>query len=178
MVDIWFISDTHFSHSNILKFTDKKGNLIRPGFTDVHHMNEHMIEKWNSVVKPGDKIYHLGDFGFTTNVEKIISRLHGKKRLILGNHDDIKKNQLYLYFEKIQMWRIFKEFNFVASHVPIHPDSFRMVEYNVHGHTHVNNLPDKRYFNVSVEQLDYTPIHIEELAKRFDKNRVVCGGTI
>lgn len=39
-----------------------------------------------------------------------------------------------------------------------------------HGHTHVNNLPDKRYFNVSVEQLDYTPIHIEELAKRLGKN--------
>lgn len=169
MADIWFISDTHFDHANILTFRDKESNYIRPEFNDVHHMNETMIERWNSVVKPGDKIYHLGDFGFTSNVERFINRLNGKKRLILGNHDDVKKNKLYLFFEKIQMWRIFKDHNFIATHVPIHPDSFRMVSFNVHGHTHGNCLSDKRYFNVSVEQLDYTPIHIDELTKRLGK---------
>jgi calcineurin-like phosphoesterase family protein len=172
MPDIWFISDLHLDHANILTFKDKDGNLIRPGFTDVNHMNEHMIEKWNSVVKPGDKIYVLGDFGFTSNVEKYINRLNGKKRLILGNHDDVKKNKLHLYFEKIQMWRVFREENFVATHVPIHPSSLFKVKYNVHGHTHQNIVidenghPDKRYFNVSVERLGYTPLHIDELVKR------------
>lgn len=175
MTDIWFISDTHFSHNNILTFKDADDNLIRPNFKDVHHMNEHMTECWNSVVKPEDKVYHLGDFGFTTNVEQIINRLNGKKRLILGNHDEVKKNKLYLYFEKIQMWRVFREHNFVATHVPVHPGSLFKVKYNVHGHTHQNIVkdenghPDKRYFNVSVERLNYTPLHIDELVKGLGK---------
>lgn len=60
--DIWLISDTHFNHANILKFTDSRTGLpVRPGFESVDHMNEHMIERWNSVVKPGDIVYHLGD---------------------------------------------------------------------------------------------------------------------
>lgn len=172
MSNIWFISDHHFGHSNILTFKDTNNNLIRPGFENVHHMNEHMIEKWNSVVKPGDKVYHCGDFCFTDNAVKYVSRLHGKKRLILGNHDDIKKNRLYDCFEKIQAWRVFKEYNFVVTHIPIHPGSFRGMAYNIHGHLHGNevmtekNMVDKRYYNVSVERLNYTPIHLEELIKR------------
>ena len=61
MKDIWVTSDTHFRHANILKFKDSDGNLVRPGFEDVDAMDEHMIERWNSVVKPGDMVYHLGD---------------------------------------------------------------------------------------------------------------------
>lgn len=175
MADIWFISDSHFHHANILKFTDDGGKLIRPGFQDVSHMNEHMIEKWNSVVKPGDKVYHLGDFSFKNDIKDIVTRLNGRKRLILGNHDDLVAGKHYLYFQKIHAWRIFKEHNFVATHVPLNAGSFRKVEFNVHGHTHINFVKDekeqwdKRYFNVSVEQLDYTPIHIEELTKRLGR---------
>jgi len=51
--DIWVISDTHFSHSNILNFTNEKtGEKVR-NFHSVSHMNEVMIENWNSRVKPG-----------------------------------------------------------------------------------------------------------------------------
>jgi len=68
--DIWVISDTHFDHANILNFTDKVGKPTR-NFADVDEMNETMIANWNSVVKPGDKVYHLGDvlFGTQTRVD-------------------------------------------------------------------------------------------------------------
>lgn len=52
-------------------------------------MDEALIERWNSVVKPDDIVFHLGDFAFATNGrwKKLIDRLNGHIHLILGNHD-------------------------------------------------------------------------------------------
>ena len=180
MTDIWFISDTHFNHENILKFTyHESDRKIRPGFDNVDHMNEFMIDKWNSVVKPQDKVYHLGDvyFGNQEAAGKIVSRLNGHKRLILGNHDDGKSVVFQKYFDKVQLWRMFKEDGLLFTHVPVHPstlgedrfDKFtgmgkikqRMV--NVHGHIHQNPSPDGPYICVCVEQVNYTPVHIDQL---------------
>ena len=56
MGNIFVISDTHFQHSNILKFTDRNtGKPVRP-FQTVQDMDETMVENWNKVVKPGDKV--------------------------------------------------------------------------------------------------------------------------
>ena len=58
--NIWVISDTHFQHNNILNFKGNDGLPFRM-FNDVQEMNEIMIQRQNEVVRPGDKIYHLGD---------------------------------------------------------------------------------------------------------------------
>lgn len=171
--NIWVISDTHFNHFNILKFVDSKtGKRIRPEFNSVSHMNEHMIECWNRVVKPGDKVYHLGDvfMGSKEDFAKLWPRLNGSKRLIVGNHDDIKFLSSGGFFAKVQMWRAFKEFGLLLTHVPIHdsglyrgaPSSGQKV-LNVHGHIHQNASPPGPYKNVSVEAIKYTPINIEDL---------------
>jgi len=55
--NIWFTSDTHFNHRNII------GYAQRP-FESVEEMNEVMIERWNASVRGEDTIYHLGDFSF------------------------------------------------------------------------------------------------------------------
>jgi hypothetical protein len=53
MNEIWIVSDTHFGHSNILGFMHTDGSLIRGNrFSSVEEMDEHMIERWNSVVPP------------------------------------------------------------------------------------------------------------------------------
>ena len=179
--DIWVISDTHFRHANILKFKDQYGNLVRPGFADVDEMDEHMIERWNSVVKPGDIVYHLGDVVMNSNddytwFKKNWPRLNGSKRLIVGNHDDIKFLSAGGFFKKVSMWRMFPEFGLMLSHVPLHESSLlRLREksgkypadcetlLNVHGHIHQNPSPPGPYRNVSVEAINYTPINIEEL---------------
>lgn len=163
--NIWVISDTHFNHENIIGYSN------RP-FKDVDHMNEHMIEKWNSVVKPGDKIYHLGDvyMGDGDRMAKIFPRLNGKKRLILGNHDDLKRPmgpiKLGEVFQKIYLFRCFKEFGLMLTHVPVHESSIvRAGEgaINVHGHIHEKASPKGPYKCVCVEQIDYTPVNIEDL---------------
>ena len=67
MKDIWLISDTHFGHENILSFRHggPDGPLIRGNlFSSVEEMDECMIDQWNKYVKPGDKVYHLGDVFF------------------------------------------------------------------------------------------------------------------
>ena len=164
MRNIWITSDTHFSHNNILKFeTDgqSRGQL----FKNIHHMNSELIDRWNSVVKQGDKVYHLGDvsMGNPATLGLIMNRLNGSKRLIVGNHDDVKFLTKGGWFQKVMMWRIFKEHNIVLSHVPLREDTFRKVEYNVHGHIHYHNPPTKQHINVCVERTDYTPVHIEEV---------------
>jgi calcineurin-like phosphoesterase family protein len=78
----FYISDTHFSHENIIRYSK------RP-FTSIDEMNEFMIAEWNSTVKDHDIVYHLGDFacGSPEGAAEIFSRLRGRKILILGNHD-------------------------------------------------------------------------------------------
>ena len=175
MKNIWLISDTHFFHSNILKFTDDNGELIRGKLFDtVEQMNECMLDNWNSVVKPGDIVYHLGDvmMGNKEEFKKYWKQLNGSKRLIVGNHDDIKWMAQNELFTKILMWRMFTEFGLLLSHVPIHESGLRRgsptdetapMLLNIHGHIHQNPSPTEHHRCVCVEQINYTPINIEEL---------------
>lgn len=79
---IWFTSDLHFGHRNIIKFCN------RPWET-VEEMDKALIENWNSVVGKNDIVFDLGDFAFAPNWrwKEIISQLNGKHYLILGNHE-------------------------------------------------------------------------------------------
>lgn len=179
--DKWFISDTHFFHANMLKFTDAVGKTIRP-FDDVKEMNEIMVQNWNSVVKDNDFVYHLGDvtFDYGKEFNQLMSRLKGRKRLILGNHDKIKGTNLLDWFEKVELWKGFKEHNFTATHIPLMLQSLRDGAYNVHGHVHQNSLNNPNYINVSVEVRKYTPVNIDEIGAEIkkthptDKSRVIA----
>ncbi|GAG05122.1 unnamed protein product, partial [marine sediment metagenome] len=84
--NIYFTSDTHFGHHNVIKFDN------RP-FQGVYQMDKGIIKRWNSVVREQDIVYHLGDVGFykgDTAVDKmhdIVSQLNGTKIVLRGNHD-------------------------------------------------------------------------------------------
>lgn len=163
MSDIWIISDTHFGHANMLRFKDADDNPVRPNFDSADHMDEHMIEQWNSVVRDDDIVYHLGDVYFDHGYKSLV-KLKGRKRLILGNHDNAKSPYLQNNFQKILMWRMFPEFGLLLTHVPVHESSLGIkVNKNVHGHLHQRKIADERYVNVSVECVSYTPVHIEQL---------------
>lgn len=127
-----------------------------------------MIQKWNSVVKDGDSVYHLGDVYFggyhsPESITKILKSLKGRKRLVVGNHDDLKDPVLHECFSKISMWRFFKEQNILATHVPLHETSLYNKGLNIHGHIHTQESPEGPYRNLCVEKINYTPIHMEEL---------------
>lgn len=166
MSNIWVTSDTHFFHENILKF---EGG--RPEFSSVEEMNEHMIFCWNSVVRQGDKVYHLGDVamgpGMREGMGALMSRLNGSKRLIVGNHDDIPWLSRGNWFKKVMLWRNFKELNIVMTHLPLHESSMKErwegKVLNVHGHIHRQPAPSGKHHCVCVEQTDYIPVNLEDL---------------
>lgn len=85
MAKNFYIADTHFGHKNILKYDN------RPFFT-TEEMDNELVERWNAAVDPSDTVYILGDFCWKGEEMwfNILSRLHGHKVLIRGNHDPEK----------------------------------------------------------------------------------------
>jgi calcineurin-like phosphoesterase family protein len=140
---------------------------VRPGFSSVEEMDDSMVERWNSVVKQQDKVYHLGDVAMSKHHIAIIGRCNGRKRLVLGNHDT-HPIKLYLpFFEDIYSGRLLDRM--MLTHIPVHPESIGKSIANIHGHIHNSFGPlcyGPRYYNVSTEVLDYTPIALEDLKKR------------
>lgn len=171
--NIFVISDTHFTHKNFLSFREyyPDGPLIRPGFSSVEEMDELMIENWNKTVTEHDKVYHLGDFSFggKDNIGRIASRLNGKKRLIAGNHE-IDLRHYYPHFQKVMSYREFGnlfKLPVYCCHFPLNHAGFnyrsQLHGLMIHGHIHLNKIPNPQYINVCVENINYTPISIEEL---------------
>jgi len=189
----FFCSDHHFDHANIIKFTRADGCTPVRDFASVDEMNEHMIERHNSVVKANDIVYFLGDVVIPRRGLRHIARLNGKKRLIMGNHDVFTKNQNRDYYEAgFERCSAFHKFDrFVATHIPVHEQqiSTRWAA-NVHGHLHTNRVTrwivdpfdkhcngyteiDPRYLCVCVEQLDdYRPISMEEIHDKLPPGRI------
>lgn len=155
---IWLISDTHFGHENII------GYCGRP-FANAAEMDEAMVERWNRVVRPTDKVYHLGDVAMRKLHLAIVKRLHGKKRLVRGNHDIFDtKDYLAAGFQEVLGVRVLA--NVLFSHFPVHPESLGRYLGNVHGHIHEKPSPAGKYLNVSVERIGYTPITLEDVVAR------------
>lgn len=131
--DIFFISDTHFGHANMLNFRNYDGTRMRP-FDSIEELDELMIENWNKVVKPTDKVYHLGDVFYKSgNPDSIAQRLNGDKVLILGNHDRRETKWYLKYFRDVRGTHHI-DGNYLLSHFPIHPDSKGRFVRNLHGH--------------------------------------------
>jgi calcineurin-like phosphoesterase family protein len=80
--NIWFTSDHHFGHKNIIAFSK------RP-FADTDEMNAEMIKRWNEKVQADDIVYHLGDFALMSagKLRQLRAQLNGKICLIAGNHE-------------------------------------------------------------------------------------------
>jgi len=142
---IWFTSDTHFNHENIVKYSN------RP-FTDLGEMTEVLVKNWNEVVEKGDTVYHLGDFALSYGkqsvdvIDKLLSRLNGQKHLIKGNHD--RKQVL-----DNSRWASVRDYHEIKVDLGM-----------LHGHSH-GNLADLggKVLDVGVDVWNYTPVSLERL---------------
>lgn len=177
---VFVVSDTHFGHANICKFTSN-GAKLRP-WEEVSEMDRAMVENWNRVVRPSDKVYHLGDVAVPRRSLAILGSLHGDKVLIRGNHDIFHLDDYARYFRDVRSYHVLN--GCVFSHVPIHQSCLERFGCNVHGHTHANVVKrpseiggyerDPSYLNVCVEHTGYAPIPLEEVFERV----VAQGGTV
>lgn len=178
----FLVSDTHFGHAGVCRFTEADGvTKIRP-WTDPDEMDEEMIRRWNDRVRPNDKVYHLGDVVINRRALPTLARLNGDKVLIRGNHDIFRDEEYREYFRELRAYHVLN--GMILSHIPIHADSLGRFGTNIHGHLHTNrvkkargvdaktgailysNENDVRYHCVCVEQTDFAPILLEDVYKR------------
>lgn len=172
MGEIFFTSDTHFCHDKDFLYSPR-------GFTNVKDMNEAIIENWNSVVKPDDEIWHLGDMalGDIDDACKYINQLNGTIRWIRGNHCTEKKIGKIIE-ECPAVWEIgwayqfkYHKMSIYLSHYPTITSNFDEKHFsqhiiNLHGHTHqqTNWLQPQNPFmyHVGMDSHNCTPVHIDE----------------
>ena len=170
MSTTWFSSDHHFWHKNVIKFTYPSGK-DRTQFEDIVEHNEHLITQHNSVVQPNDKVYLLGDIAWNSKAIECIKRMNGRKILVMGNHDKQKANSYLGCVDDLKgVVCISKGINAVATHVPIHPCQLEhRFNCNIHGHMHGYCIDDPRYINVSMEQINFTPISLDDIITQHEK---------
>lgn len=180
---IWLTSDSHFWHENILKYCN------RP-FGSVEEMNEALVNNWNSVVKPDDHIYHLGDFCFG-NVEKWNwclepGRLNGHIHLILGNHDPervFREGTLIERFDSIDFQKILiiEGWTVILNHFPFasFSNNYDHKVMALSGHTHVGQLSSSvesydtlntiykpNQYDVGADNNNFTPVSWAEVKNK------------
>lgn len=163
---IWFTADHHFEHTRICELAE------RP-FASLEEHDAALEAAWNEVVRPGDTVWHLGDFSFQRkklDVAGLLSRLNGVKHLVRGNHDhrqvrkavgwasvqddlvltlplpDTTPQKLYLRHDPVRDWA--------------------GPAWHLHGHTHGKLGHDLAVgrVDVGVDCWGYRPVSLEELA--------------
>jgi len=167
---IWFTSDEHYYHSNIIshRFNERS----RRPFTTVSEMNSTIIKHHNEVVKEEDITYHLGDFAFVKgwrDMRHIIPQLKGRHILILGNHDFISPFEFVeAGFESVHTsLELVAPFGASSTPILIHDPAVAGVlkdSYFIHGHTHgLGKQLAPNTYCVSVELTDYYPVPITDI---------------
>lgn len=176
----FLIADTHFGHEKTCTtFLGNDGKPLRP-FASADEMDEALVKNWNERVGQYDRVYLAGDVVINRRCLTTLSRLNGKLRLVAGNHDIFKTSDYLKYFEEIMACKVFEDM--IVTHIPIHKASLtQRFGTNVHGHLHANRVKttnkfgvegiDPYYLCVSVEQIDFAPISLEEVRARIEKQR-------
>lgn len=164
---IFFISDCHFEHGNIIEYCH------RP-FLNVDYMNATLVERWNKKVSHGDLVYHVGDFYMNKGGEgyrywQFI--LNGDIVHIKGNHD--RNNGVKTLITKCIMK--FGGKTVFVTHRPPHTEGEIPYgcDFCICGHVHelykhkwVGKYP---IINVSVDVWGFEPVSIESILKYYKK---------
>lgn len=175
---IYFISDMHLNHRNIIRYCN------RP-FDSIEEMNKTLIDNWNATVTDDDIVYNLGDLtlGNPPVVTSIMKQLHGKTRLIYGNHDYwMKSKKARDYFLSIDREKVLtfkyngKELRLLLTHFPRKLEEVD-ADFIIYGHIH-NNEHDPyweyqrthpRVLNACVDVNDFKPVTLEQLIENNKK---------
>lgn len=163
-MNLWTSSDGHFGHSNSIL------NSNRP-FKDVDEMDEQMIDTWNSLVKPKDKVFYLGDLAWK-NHSDYLYRLNGLFIYIFGNHEHKPFRKSIVngrFHDKILEYYDLKTFKIenqliVMCHYPIlRWDRSHYNSWHLYGHVHGGLQNMGKSWDVGVDNNGYKPINFDEL---------------
>lgn len=163
MANVFITADLHFGHKKIMEYES------RP-FDSVEEMDETLIENWNSIVSREDKVFVLGDVGFygKQKMSECISRLKGKKLLVMGNHDRRKSLSWWrdVGFGEVSKYPIvYKDFIIMSHEPPTYtpPDT---PYFYIYGHVHSSEMYKTITDTsccVSVERWAYKPVYLNTI---------------
>lgn len=170
---IYFYSDPHFFHENIIKYQE------RP-FGSVDEMNSELVNRYNSIIRREDLVYILGDIFVFKRINKesidkcnsILNQLNGEKILIRGNHDPMKLfRYLESHFKEIIDKKVitYNTRRLELHHYPI-PNTKGTV---LHGHDHSNREVVTRgesgvNVNLTCDLHDFYPVSAERVLEYLD----------
>lgn len=182
---IWFTSDTHFGHKNIVRGTtqwDMTGShQSTRDFDTLEEHNYALVKSINSLVKYDDVLYHLGDwsFGGHENIKKFRDQLNCQEiHLIFGNHDQHITPINSPYRELFASCQYVKEFsvNVDRKFGIVGKQKFFLSHYShqvwnqshhgvIHlfGHSHNTLKGIGRSMDVGVDTNNLYPYHINEI---------------
>lgn len=171
---VWFTSDTHFGHKNII------GYCNRP-FADVDVMTTELIVRWNAVVKPGDLVYFLGDFVFGKNstiretTEGLLQELNGGKVFVPGNHDpkEVRKAKGWASVRDTMLYVLPDQTVAVLNHFYEDGKEYPKDWVRLHGHAHGTSPKHIAKIDVGVDCWDYQPVSEDQIVKEFQKRRAL-----
>jgi len=166
---IFLTGDLHFLHPKIVSICN------RP--TTIEEHDEWLINRFNSVVGKKDELYILGDvsMGNLEKTDKLLDRLHGKKFLILGNHDNsIKNSTRFVHTAQIHNFNFNSEsypnVHLVLCHYPMLSwDRKIFGSCHLYGHVHGRLAGVGLSFDIGVDANDYLPLTLEQVMDKFTK---------
>ena len=186
---IFFTSDTHFGHENILKYCK------RP-FSSIDEHDDELIRRWNDKVPENGIVFHLGDvaFGNKKRTEDILNQLNGEIYLIIGNHDwryvvSEHKNRFKEITQQMNM-------NICGRHVILNHYPFlafsgsyrgEKATYQLFGHVHTSKYTDEgldqqrmkflfpTQYDVGVDNNDFTPVSWKEVDQIINNQMMSLG---
>ena len=176
MPNIFLTADTHFGHEKLCREFKRQDGSPARDFDSSREMDEHIISRWNSVVRNSDTVYHLGDVAINKKHMHNVSRLNGRKILVKGNHDVFSDEYYHAFFDSLLGVKVFKKYGTVCTHIPVHTNQLEhRWSFNIHGHMHHYEVLDKhgnkdsRYINLCGEHWDYVPQALDGLVSLIKK---------
>lgn len=180
---IWFWSDPHFYHRNVIKLCD------RP-FQNLDDMHKALIKNYNNCVGEDDICIWVGDCFFASGkrARDIMSQLNGKKIIVLGNHDRGYQSMMNIGFDWAcyEMWLPVAHTAVQIKHYPMRPSWWQIMKFKlfqkynmrylerrpvdrgqflIHGHTHQKDTFRGRQIHVGVDSNNFRPISLGQIEK-------------
>ena len=184
---IFVTSDWHLSH-------DREFIWKVRGYNSIDEMNYDLIKKHNSLVKPDDDVYVLGDccLGGQGSLDKnryLMEQFNGKLHIVYGNHCTPFRREMYNKLPNLveANWAIvldYKKYHFYMSHFPtltgnLEKESLKQMTLNLYGHTHQNSnfYEDRPYmYHVGVDSHDGYPVSLDKIIKEMNDKVEECKG--
>lgn len=186
-MSIFLCSDWHLLHDRDFVYAAR-------GFSSIKEMNETIIERHNSIVKPEDEVYVLGDCGLGGGSEEALQNLYnymrqfnGKLHIVRGNHDTDTRAALYLTLPNVMdvQWATvlnYRKYHFYLSHFPalcgnVDDKSLHKCIISLCGHSHVSDSfadwGKGRIYHVEMDAHNCYPVLLDDIIEQMkDKENI------